>query len=56
MFEPWKICYYTHSTVDVKPTYRCTSLLCFVYRIFPMALTTEMLSQGLPGWHNRLSL
>lgn len=45
MFEPWRICYYNHSTVTEKPKHYCALLLCFVYRVFPMVLNTEVLSQ-----------
>lgn len=47
MFEPWRICYYNHSTVTVKPKHYCALLFCFVYGVFPMALNTEVLSQVL---------
>lgn len=47
MFEPWRICYYNHSTVTVKPKHYCALLFCFVYCVFPMALNTEVLSQVL---------
>lgn len=45
MFEPWRICYYNHSTVTEKPKHYCALLFCFVYRVFPMVLNTEVLSQ-----------
>lgn len=47
MFEPWYICYYNHSTVNVKPKHHCALLFCFVYHVFPVALNTEVLSQVL---------